>query len=101
MSGSVGVDTSGQVCIQFTTCGRVGPGESAGATVNATVGEGNFCEGNSVSGGGFAEGGAGLFGGGSVDAGTSGVSATGGVSIGVGVGVAAGAQACITRTKCF
>jgi RHS repeat-associated protein len=100
-SGSIGFDSSGQVCMQFTTCGRIGPGESAGATVNFTVGEGNFCDGNSASGGVFAEGGAGLFGGGSTDYGTSGASATSGFNIGVGGGAAVGSQACIIRTWCF
>lgn len=84
-----------------TGCGRIGPGESAGAIVDFSVGEGNFCEGNSASGGVFAEGGTGLFGGGSANYGTADVSATGGFNIGVGGGVAVGSQACITRTWCF
>lgn len=84
-----------------TGCGRIGPGESAGATVDFSVGEENFCEGNSASGGVFAEGGAGLFGGGSANYGTGGASATGGFNIGVGGGAAVGSQACITRTWRF
>jgi len=100
-SGSIGFDSIGQVCMQFTTCGRIGPGQSAGATVNFSVGEGNFCEGNSASGGLFAEGGGGLFGGGSADYGTGGASATGGFNIGIGAGAAVGSQTCITKTWCF
>ena len=87
--------------MQFTTCGRIGPGESAGATVNFMTGEGSFCEGNAASGGVFVEGGAGLFGGGSLDYGTSGASATGAFNIGLGGGAAVGTQACLTRTWCF
>ena len=100
-SVSVGFDSSGNECIQFTTCARMGPGESAGVTVNFTVGRGNFCEGNSATGGVFAEGGAGLFGSGSIDYGTSGASATGGIDIGIGGGAAVGTQVCMTRTWCF
>jgi RHS repeat-associated protein len=100
-SASIGVDTDWQVCVQFTTCGRIGPGQSAGITASASAGNGTFCEGNSVSGGAFVEGGSGVFGGGSVDVGTGGVSGTGAINIGVGGGAAAGTQTCITRTHCF
>jgi len=99
-SGSIGFDSSGQICVQFTTCGRVGPGTSAGASFNASAGQDNFCEGNSLSGGVFAEGGAGAFGGGSADIGTGGASGTIGFKGGIGGGASGGAQACITRTKC-
>ena len=87
--------------MQFTTCGPIGPGESAGVTANFTIGQGNFCEGNSASGGLFIEGGDGLFGAGSVDYGTTGASASGGVDIRVGGGASFGSQACTTRTWCF
>jgi RHS repeat-associated protein len=100
-SGTLGFDTSGQICVQVTTCGRLGPGISAGATFNASIGEGNFCEGNSLSGGLFAEGGAGPFGGGSIDAGAGGASGSFNFKGGYGGGASGGAEACITRTKCF
>ena len=91
-SGNLGFDSSGQICAQFTTCGRLGPGDSAGATANFTVGQGNFCAGNSASGGVFGEGEDGLFGGGSAYYGTGGASATGGFYLGIG-GAAGGTQA--------
>jgi len=100
-SGSFGFDTSGQICVQFTTCGRIGPGASAGAGLSGSVGEGNFCEGNSTSAGIFVEGGGGIFSGASGDAGTSGSSGTVNIKGGIGGGASGGAQACITRTKCF
>ena len=55
-SGSNGFDSSGQVCMQFTTYGRIGPEESAGATVYFAFVKGYFCEGNSALGGVIAEG---------------------------------------------
>ena len=71
-----------------------------GASFQKTA-AGTFCEGNSVSGGLFAEGGAGSFGGGSVGYGESGAAVSGGINIGVGGGAAAGSQVCLTRTMCF
>ena len=85
----------------LTTCGRIGPGESAGATVDFAFEEGKFCEGNSAFGGVFDGGGVGLFGGSSVSYGTSGAFATGGFNVGIGGGAAVGSQACITRTWSF
>jgi RHS repeat-associated protein len=100
-SYSLGFSTSGQVCVQTTTCGRLGPGEAAGTTIVGSIGKGNFCEGNSATLGFFAEGGEGLFGGVSFDVGSEGVSVNVNFNIGVGGGAAAGSQVCITRTKCL
>lgn len=99
-SATAGIDSDGKVCFQFTTCGRIGPGESLGGGIDLSIGEGTFCEGNSTSGGIFAEGGTGYFGSGSVDYGTEGSSSTTGVKLGGGYGGAAGTQACVTRTWC-
>jgi hypothetical protein len=100
MSGSVGIDTVGKVCFQFTTSGRFGPGGSVGAAVELAIGEGEFCEGNSVSGGIFGEGGLGPFGGLSVNASADGILGSASVKSGIGVGGAGGSQVCLTRTFC-
>jgi len=34
----VGFDDEGQKCFQFTTCGRIGPGESAGVGIDLSIG---------------------------------------------------------------
>jgi RHS repeat-associated protein len=100
VASGFGFDTSGQICFQVTMCPRFGPGTSAGVTGTFTGGEGNFCEGNSFSGGLFAEGGFGPFGGLSADMSSSGQSGTLSGRGGTGGGAAAGVQGCVTRTFC-
>ena len=94
-------DNAGRICTQVTSCGRVGPGESAGATGSAEIGEGSFCEGNSASGGIFAEKGFGVFEGFEANSGTQGKSASTSFRGGTGYGKSGGSQACVTRTICF
>jgi len=96
-----GTENHGRVCVQMQTCGRIGPGFSGGVTAFAEVGEGSFCEGNSVSGGAFMEGGAGAFEGFEGSYGSDGISASGTIRGGIGGGAAGGTQACIKRTFCF
>jgi RHS repeat-associated protein len=100
---SVGIDSDFNVCLQIQTCARLGPGVSAGAGFNLSAGQGNFCEGNSLTGGVFAEGGDGIFGSGSIDAGKGGVAGPLGLNLkgGIGGGAAVGAQSCVTRTICM
>ena len=100
MSVSAGIDTVGKVCFQFTTCARLGLGESAGTAMEVAIGEGEFCEGNSVSGGVFGEGGLGPFGGFSLNGGADGVLGTTSFKSGIGAGGAGGSQVCMTRTFC-
>lgn len=107
-SGSISIgqergdtENSGRICVQIQTCGRVGPGVSGGVSGNVSVSEGSFCEGNSASGGVFAEGGAGVFEGGDISYGTDGIGASGGFRGGIGGGGAVGSQACVIRTFCF
>jgi RHS repeat-associated protein len=100
-STSVGMDSSGKVCIQFTKCGQVGFGLQGGLGASASVSQSDFCEGDSSSEGFFGEG-ALVYGGGvsaSRDAdGNAAGSAAKGI---VGAGAAAGKQFCTTRTVCF
>ena len=98
-----GFDDKGNVCYTTTVCGRVGPGSSAGVTGGVSLGEGQFCEGKSKSGGVFAEGGnGGLFGGGSLNVDTNGdFTGSGTLKGGLGGGASAGAQACKTTTVCL
>jgi len=101
-SYSLGVSTSGKFCFITTTCARVGPGESAGAGVVASVSKGDFCPGNTATLGAFAEGGDALLTGGSVDVGSSGdVSGSVGFKGFIGGGAAAGSQLCVTHTSCW
>ena len=77
-------------------CGRVGPGISGSITGTVQAGGGEFCEGDSGSGGFFAEGGDGIFGG--LDIGGGLDDSQGGINLrlrgGAGGGGAAGGQAC-------
>jgi RHS repeat-associated protein len=100
MSGSAGIDSTGNVCFEFQVCGRVGPGISVGATFEGTIAQGTFCEGNSMSGGFFGEGGIGPFGGTGLAVGADGLSSTFSAKGGIGGGAAGGSQVCITRTAC-
>ena len=98
VGGSVGISTSGQICFQIQTCGRLGAGASIGVGAAASVGSGQFCEGDSLGGGGFTTLGVGPFGGVSTNTTLNGT--TGSLSFGGGGGFAAGVQTCITRTFC-
>ncbi|MCP4493997.1 MAG: hypothetical protein GY820_42850 [Gammaproteobacteria bacterium] len=99
-SARFGVDTNGSFCGQVQICGRAGAGASGSGRITATYGTGNFCEGNSASGGFFAGGGFGPFGSYSANTDANG-NVTTTVGFGAGGGFSAGGQACITRTFCF
>ena len=90
----------GRICLEIETCGRLGPGASAGAAIYGSTG-GSFCEGNNVSGGAFFEGGAGFFEGAEATSGTDGSSASASFKAGAGGGGSAGVQTCLKRTFCF
>jgi len=96
--GSVGFDTSGQVCFQVQTCGRLGVGGSISAAGTLSAGTGNFCEGNSLGGGAFGTLGLGPIGSVSTNTTSSGTTVSG--ALGIGGGGSGGVQACITRTFC-
>ncbi len=95
---SLGVDGSGQVCMQVQSCGRLGGGASITASGTASVGTGNYCEGNSLGGGVFGTIGLGPVASGSTNTTSSGTMAT--AALGAGGGGSGGVQACITRTFC-
>ncbi len=94
-----GFDTSLQFCVQVRTCALGGAGVETGVGKSLRVGSGEFCEGDAVEGGFFAEGGFGPFGGMSFTAGGDGFNLT--TTVGGGGGAAVGAQICIIKTKCF
>jgi hypothetical protein len=98
---SFGRDTSGKYCTTIVSCGRVGFGASFGAKGTATVGQGDFCEGDSESVGGFGTVGYGGIG--SVatqtDITTGDTSVT--VTAGGGAGASGGGQVCLTKVICF
>lgn len=96
---SAGASTTGQLCVQFQSCARAGAGASVGAAATASVGTGNFCEGNSLGVGIFGTAGLGPFGGFSTNT-TSSSTSVGG-TFGVGAGASGGVQMCVTRTVCF
>jgi RHS repeat-associated protein len=100
-STSVGIDSNGSVCMQFTKCGQVGFGYQGGLGISVSASQSNFCEGDSSSEGIFGEGAAGFGGGVSTSNDASG-STSGSAARGVvGAGAAAGRQFCTTRTICF
>jgi RHS repeat-associated protein len=101
IDGSVGMDTAGNICFQATVCGRIGPGESAGVGLEVEVGSGEFCEGDQLTGGIFAEAGLGPFGGAEVNAGANDIQGSVELRGGLGGGAAGGSQICTTRTYCL
>ena len=100
-SSSIGIDGNGKVCLQFTKCGQVGFGLQGGLGASISASDGDFCEGDSSTEGGFGDGAYGFGGGASTSSDESGgtsVNAARGV---VGFGAAAGKQFCTTRTICL
>ena len=106
-SGSIGIgqefgtENQGRICMEVETCGRIGPGASAGVTFYGEVGEGSFCPGNQVSGGVFAEEGPGFFEGIELKHGTTGNSAGASARMGAGAGGSIGSEVCLKRVFCF
>ena len=105
-STSVGIDTTGNLCIVFETCANFGFGVSGGLGIVGSVSSENLCSGHSMSTGGFIEGGAGVFSSGSASTntddfgrGASGIAAGRGL-LGIGGGRAAGVTSCTQETKC-
>ena len=99
-TGSVGFDTSGNVCASVTVCGRFGGGTSVSGRIVGSYGTGDFCPGDTVSGGFFAGGGLGPFG--SVSTRTDvNLDTTVTVRGGVGAGASGGGQVCLTHTVCL
>jgi len=100
VGGSVGFSSSGQLCAQIQTCGRLGAGTSIGVGGGVSLGTGQYCPGrNSLGFGAFGNIGAGPFGSLSTNTTSTGTTAT--IGIGGGVGFAAGVQTCITRAFCL
>jgi len=98
---SIGMDTNGRVCMQYTKCGQVGFGLFGGLGVTGNISEGTFCEGTTESEGPFYEGGSLIVGGGSVTEDSSGNSNAASGLYGIGMGAAGGYQWCSTTTTCF
>ncbi|MGD9729685.1 MAG: RHS repeat-associated core domain-containing protein [Nitrospiraceae bacterium] len=100
-STSIGIDSKGKVCFQFTKCGQVGFGRLGSLGAGITASESDFCEGDSFSEGPFAEAGAGIGAGGSATEDTIGSGSIAGLKGFAGGGAAAGKQYCTTRTVCL
>ena len=95
----VGADTDGNMCVTFTTCGRIGAGVSGNLGFGVEHNTANFCEGDSASLGVFGNVGIGLLK--SLSVTTSGDNVKTSACVGLGGGLAGGSQTCLTKTICL
>jgi len=99
-STSFSADSSGNVCMQFTTCGGLGFGYFGGLGFTGGYSTDDLCEGESESTGPYYESGSGPGGSGSAQFGENSVSGATGL-FDVGAGYAGGIQHCKSTTICL